>query len=116
MDLLLLILTDLPTYGILAWLGFVALAYVAARNVGGVGVIVGHVVLAMCIAWIDVRWVEQAMDQPGWDGVPDLDGLFVIGVLMRVVLINTLLLPVSFLGLYVARKSSDAKPSALEPV
>ncbi|WP_425396175.1 hypothetical protein [Aeoliella sp.] len=109
MNLLQLIFNDLPTYGLLAWLVFVAIAYVAAHYGGGWGVVLGHLLVAACVVWLDLRWIETAMEQTGWDDVPDRDLIFLVGVVLRIVMINSLLLPISFLALYLSRRSARAQ-------
>jgi hypothetical protein len=70
------------------------------------GVFAAHLLVAAVIAVLDVRWVQEEMSRPGWQssGGPDLDGLFLIGVLLRIVLINVVLLPAAGLGIFLRRR------------
>jgi len=60
---------------------------------------IGHIVIAGIVMFLDVRWIQVEMSQPGWDGVPDMDAVFFAGLILRIVVINTVLLPIALLGL-----------------
>jgi|688.fasta_scaffold594914_2 hypothetical protein len=92
-------------YGIPAWGCFVAISFCASRFLGWLGVPLGCFLVAVILYVLDVRWVTAAMNAPGWDGAPDMDMIFVFGVLSRVVLINGVLLPVTALGLWLRHLS-----------
>ena len=62
------------------------------------GILLGQFVVAAIVGWQDVEWVQAEMRKPGWDGAPDLDVIFAIGLLIRIVLINVALLPLTILG------------------
>ncbi len=93
-------ISQLASYGEWAWALFIAVAFVAACFVRVRGILLGHLLVAIAVATLDVRWVRTEMGKPGWDGQPDQDIVFAIGVLLRVVLINGVLLPVSMVGLW----------------
>ena len=95
MQLLLLLLSQLLSYGALGWAAFLSVAFCAARFGGLPGLFAGQVVIAALVTVLDVRWVTTALSVPGWDGSPDLDFVFVVGWIIRVLLINTFLLAVS---------------------
>src|SRR5688500_9557363 len=103
MSVLRLLFFEMHSYGA-AWLGFVAVAFLAARFAGLPGVLLGHLLVALAVAALDFLWVQTEMLKPGYDGQPDRDFVFVIGVLVRVVLVNTLLLPISVLALRTRRR------------
>ncbi len=67
---------------------------------------VGHVVVAGLVLTLDVRWIRSEMEAPGWDGLPDMDAIFYIGVVVRVFLVNAALLPIAFLAMYFASSKS----------
>ena len=92
-------------YSIPTWLCFVAIAFCAARFIGWLGVPLGCFVVAVILYVLDVRWVTAAMNAPGWDGAPDMDMIFMFGVLARVILINAVLLPVTAVGLWLRHRS-----------
>jgi hypothetical protein len=83
---------------------FLFISIATAWTGRGTGIIVGHFLVAVAVAFLDLRWIQSEMHQPGWNGQPDQDFVFMIGVLLRIVLVNTVLLPVSLLGLRLARK------------
>jgi hypothetical protein len=93
-------ISQLASYGEWAWALFIAVAFVAACFVRVRGILLGHLLVAIAVVTLDVRWVRTEMGKPGWDGQPDQDIVFAIGVLLRVVLINGVLLPVSMVGLW----------------
>lgn len=92
--------SQLLSYEILTWVALVAITLMAARWGHVPGVFLGHLLVAAIIAGLDVAWIQGEMHKPGWNGDPDQDGIFLIGWLIRVVLINSVLLSVSLLGLY----------------
>jgi hypothetical protein len=84
---------------------FATIAFCAARFWGMAGMFAGHIALAVIVAVLDVRWVQSAMRAPDWDGTPDMDIVFTIGLSIRIVLINTILLPVTFIALRMRSRS-----------
>jgi hypothetical protein len=94
----LIFITQLTAYGIVWWIAFAAVEFIAARLAGIWGIVAGHLLIAVVIAALDVQWVQSEMHKPGWNGQPDQDFVFVFSVLIRIILVNTLLLPVSGLG------------------
>lgn len=91
------------------WIAFVAAAYLLPRRFGIPGVLIAHVLTAILICVLDVAWMIGKMDKPGYDPAtgPDMDLIFTIGVLFRIVLINVILLPVAITGCF--RRSHAAK-------
>ena len=83
---------------------FVATAFSAAYLLRGPGIFLGHLLVAIAVTVSDVHWIQSEIRKPGWNGQPDQDFVFVIGVIMRIVLINTVLLPVSFYALRLRRR------------
>ena len=103
MTVLTWIVWQLYSYGIGSWLAFVFVAFCAARYGRWWLIPVGHVVVAAIICFLDVCWIEAEMGKPGWDGTPDMDVVFQLGFLMRVLLINTVLLPITAIGIWLRR-------------
>ena len=95
---------QLISYPVAVWTGFIALAYVVARWLDVPGVVLGHLLIAIAIFALDFKWVQGEIRKPGWDGQPDADFVFALGVLARIVLINSVLLPVSLFALRVKRR------------
>jgi hypothetical protein len=104
MKLLLWLFLELLSYGPFTWLAFVAIAFCAARYGGLLGMFAGHFVVALIVCILDIRWVTAAMRAPGWDGAPDMDIVFHFGVIVRVLLINSILLAVTFLALRLRKR------------
>lgn len=100
MNALTWILWQILSYSIPTWVCFVAIAFCAARFIGWLGVPAGSFVVAISLYALDVRWIRAEMNAPGWDGTPDMDIIFMFGVLARIVLINAVLLPAAALGLW----------------
>jgi len=94
MTILFWIISQLLSYSILTWLGFIAIAFIDARYLGWTGVILGHIAIAVVVSCLDVRWIRSEMSKPGWTGQPDMDIVFHLGVLISILLINTVLLPI----------------------
>lgn len=107
---------QLLSYSILTWVLFVGVAFLAPRYGRGLGMFVGHLCLATAIATLDVVWIQAEAQQPGWTGEPDHDIVFVAGVLIRVVLVNTALLPISAFGLYLASGSDPSTQRVTAPL
>ena len=71
--------------------------------------IIGHFLVAIIIAEHDIRWIQDAIKAPGWDGAPDMDLIFWFGLAVRIVLVNALLLPITFISYrYRVRDDIDA--------
>jgi hypothetical protein len=97
-DLLTAFVASLAAYGALRWTVFAGATFILVRYTGRVGIFIAHCVVAVLIAQHDIRWIETAMKAPGWDGVPDMDLIFWIGVAVRIVIVNCLLLPIAFIS------------------
>jgi hypothetical protein len=89
-------LGQLFSYSIAEWLLFVVIAFACAWALHGPGIFLGHIITAVAIATFDVQWIQSEMHKPEWNGQPDQDFVFMIGVVIRIILINTVLLPVSY--------------------
>lgn len=67
--------------------------------------LLGVFVVTGILLTLDVNWIFADMrDHP--ENGRDADGIFMFGVALRVVVFNLLLLPVSFLGLFLFRRRS----------
>jgi hypothetical protein len=105
--------SQLISYGAWPWVLFVAIAFVAAYLLRGPGIFLGHVLIAIAVVVFDVQWIQSEMRKPGWDGQPDQDFAFLIGMLLRILLINTVLLPVSLIALRLRRSRQSPSPPML---
>jgi hypothetical protein len=88
---------QLQSYSTEQWLLSVGIAFVAAYFGGSRGVFRGHFLIALIVYFLDVGYAMEHRYM-------DMDIIFTMGVLVRVVLLNTVLLPVSGLGLLAGRK------------
>jgi hypothetical protein len=95
--------SQLISYGVLPWGLFVAIAFGAAYLLRVPGIFLGHVFVAIAVVVFDLQWIQFEMRKPGWDGQPDQDFVFMIGVMLRILLINTVLLPASLIALRLRR-------------
>lgn len=86
---------QLLSYSALSWVAFVAVAFMAARLGGLFGMFAGHLVIAALVIALDLHWVTTAMHAQDWQGTPDMDIIFMIGVIIRIILINSVLLAVT---------------------
>jgi hypothetical protein len=110
--------SQLSSYGVWQWVLILALTAAAAYLLRVPGIFLGHVLVATAIAVLDVQWIQSEMRKPGWDPNvgPDQDFAFVIGVVLRIVLINAALLPVSLLALRLRRSRLSRARRGLEVV
>jgi hypothetical protein len=76
------------------------------------GVVAGRFLVAALVIVSDVEWIRAEMARPDWDAGsgPDMDVVFHFGVVFRVILVNAVLLPFTFLGLALARRLRRAAP------
>jgi len=109
--LLYLITSQLFSYGVVAWLAFVTITLAFSRSADLIGMPCGHLVIAVIIFVLDAQWIQEELQAQGGSGLYDIDGPFYIGVLIRVLLINSSLMPLSLLAIY-RRRLSRAKRSA----
>jgi hypothetical protein len=102
-------LLQASTYSIVSWLLFTAITFGCSRYLR-FGMFIGHICVALLVAGLDVYWIQSEINRPGWNGTPDQDIVFHFGVMLRVILINTVLLPVSVLGSWIRRKRAPGSP------
>ena len=108
-------LLQLMSYSLLNWMAFISVAVLCAYFGKGLGIIAGHLVIAVLVGIFDVIWIQSIMAQPGWEGDPDQDIVFMLGMLLRIVLVNTALIPLSLFTLRTAvRRQQDFETQSLE--
>ena len=83
--------------------------FFSALKKGVLGIVICQLFIAISIFIADIIIVTQAMAETNWDGAPDLDIIFTIGVLIRVFTVNIVLLPAAILGYFLKRNNEDAK-------
>lgn len=96
---------ELLADGLWLWVIWIAVTFISARKGGWQGVLVAHFVVAVMVVASDVAWVQAEINKPEWTGSPDQDLLFHWGCLFRVILVNSLLLPVGILGIVLRARS-----------
>ena len=101
-------LSQITSYSVVVWIGFIVLAFLVARFLGLPRVILGQILIAVAICALDFEWVHSEMRKPGWNGQPDQDFVFVAGVVFRIVLINSVLSPISFVAIRLKRRRKVA--------
>jgi hypothetical protein len=104
--LVLYLISQVLNYGVGFWLAAGCFAFIASRLGHIPGMILGHIVITMIVFGLDVQWVQTEMHRPGWDGLPDQDGVFMIGSVVRIILINMALLPVSVFAMKLRRRAA----------
>ena len=97
MDGIYFLLFQVAMYGTW-WLAFAAIALLMAHYLGWGGAVLGQVAIFFGVSWLDWLWLQGEMLRPGWVGLPDQDGAFAIGVVVRVVIVNTVLIGVNVIG------------------
>lgn len=105
-------LSQLLSYNPITWAIFIAISFCAARYLLGWGIPLGHIAVAFIVTILDVQWIQSEIHKPGWSGTPDQDFIFHIGLFLRVILINTTLLPISAFGFWLRRRSEGQLKSA----
>jgi hypothetical protein len=94
-------------YEIYYWLVWIPITYFSARKKGFAGIILCHILIAISIFVADVILISQAMAKPNWDGTPDMDFVFMLGMLIRIFAVNIVLLPAAILGWLVKRADEN---------
>lgn len=102
------------SYSIATWMTLAFIAFATARYFRWWWIPLGQLAVAVIVYWQDVSWVQTEMRKPNWDGTPDMDIVFMFGVLIRVVLINTALLPFTALGCWLKTRHAVAFPASVE--
>jgi hypothetical protein len=95
--------SQLLSYGVAPWMLFLAIAFAAPYLLRVPGIFLGHILVAIAVVLLDVHWIQAEVRRPGWNGQPDQDFIFAIGVVLRILLINAALIPVSLAALRLRR-------------
>jgi hypothetical protein len=106
-----LMLSQLLSYSIVAWAAFIVVAYCFARYLPRRAIPLGHLVNAVIITALDLYWIQTEIHREGWNGLPDQDFVFFMGVIIRIIMINTVLLPVTALGSWLRNRSLPTPPA-----
>ncbi len=108
---MLIFLSQILSYSILTWGVFLAITFVGTRFGRWLGLIAAQILIALTVTWLDFLWLRDQSQMPNWNGSPDLDPAFYMGLLPRIVLINTVLLPVAFYA-FALRKKTEIRLAA----
>ena len=103
MDFLFLLVYSLLEYG-WWWIMFVGVVFCAARYTPWPCIPLAFLVVAALMVYQDVTWIERAMAKPDWNGNPDMDIVFLMGAVVRVVLVGLILLPFALFGRRLKRR------------
>ena len=105
---------ELASYGLIPWALFFVIACTMTFLFRTPGIFLGHLLIAIAVVVLDVQWVQAEIYAPEWDGQPDQDAIFMLGVLIRIILINLVLLPVN-VAVLLLRRFRSAQHSVAEP-
>ncbi len=103
-------LSQILSYSIVDWGCFIAITFIGTRYGKWLGLVTGQIIIAFAVTCLDLRWLHDQAQLPDWDGAPDQDPAFYMGLGGRIVLINTLLLPVAFYALAIRRRIGTVMP------
>ncbi len=107
-------LWQLLSYSIVTWVALACIAFATARYFRWWFIPLGQLAVAAVVYWQDVNWIHTEMRKPNWDGTPDMDIVFMFGVLIRVLLINTALLPFTAIGCWLNKRHAVAFQTRVE--
>ncbi len=82
------------------WVIFAVLVYSVARYAPLWFLPFGHFAVACIIYQMHIVWIDHEMRRPDWDGLPDMDFLFAIGVFAEIYFVFKVLSPVTAAGVY----------------
>ena len=77
------------------WLPLVAMLLVnhgLSYRFGGRVLLITIPVLGLVYGMLDFAWIREEMAKPEWDGAPDQDAVFLIGMMLRVLIGSMLLI------------------------
>lgn len=100
--LMLWIFSQLLAYTPYEWAAFAAITFTCGYFGRGVEIPIGLIIVTTLVIWSDLQWIQSAINAPDWNGAPDQDGIFIIGMIIRIVLVNTTLFPLTLLTLWFA--------------
>src|ERR1035437_2353034 len=93
------IIGELISYSPVSWLVFASIAFCAARYFRWRCIPLGHLVVLTIVFFLDVRWLQI-------DGANrDMDGPFFIGMFLHAFVINTVLVLVTGVGVWLRKRS-----------
>jgi len=87
---------QLITYGSFVLVCFALGTYCAARYLGLWGILLAHLLVTGVIIFLDVQWIQEEMTDP--TSRADQDLVFFVGVMIRIVVMNVILMPIALSG------------------
>ena len=100
---------ELASYAVISWLVFAVIAFSTPRFLSWWAVPIGHLVVFGIVAHLDIRWIQ--IDGAG----REQDIGFYVVIFIHAFMVNTILLPITALGLWHknrSRISSCERPAA----
>ena len=86
------------------WIIWCLITFCFAKRLGYLGLFIAHLIVLISIAISDIYLMSEFMKNPEWDGTPDMDILFFLGIIFRVIIINTCLLPIGLIGKHLGKR------------
>lgn len=109
--------TQPAIYSPIWWGVIVLISFCVARYTRWWCIPIGYLAVAAIIDRVDVAWIHYEMSKPGWDGTPDRDIVFAIGMMVRIGFMSAAMIPVTVVGVWLRRRRTKAcrKPPATLP-
>lgn len=85
------------------WLVWIPLTYFFVRKIGFLGILIAQGAVSFSIIVADLIFIHQIMSNPNWDGIPDMDIIFFLGIIARMIAVNAVLFPVALIGWFVKK-------------
>jgi hypothetical protein len=89
------------------WLVWIPLTYFSARKIGFLGILIAQGAVGFSIIVADLIYIHQIMSKPNWDGVPDMDLIFFLGIIARIFVVNIVLFAVALIGWFVKKADEN---------
>lgn len=86
------------------WIVWCLVTFFTTKRFGLLGLLVAHLVVFLSIAVSDIYLMSEFMEKPEWDGTPDMDILFFLGIVIRVIIVNICLLPIGLIGKHLGKR------------
>ncbi|WNO11274.1 hypothetical protein [Teredinibacter sp. KSP-S5-2] len=97
--------SQLLGYSFLTWIAWLVLSVVLPYCSNFKGFVVGYLLIILSIPVLDVIWIQSEMGRPGWEGNPDMDVIFYLGVLFRTALVCAVLTPITVAVMLIKKRA-----------
>jgi hypothetical protein len=81
----------------------------AAYLWAGRGFVLSVLMVGVAYAIFDQRWIRSETDAPGWDGTPDQDAVFYLGVTIRLAFMSAILFATFVTTLFCASRFGNRR-------